>query len=165
MQHRRQQVRLPPRAIAASGTSAPTQYATATPCTNSDGTVSHSGGAVAACPLVASESPTPSIAAAVSTQAIVIVGLRHATRAMAIAAIAISSDGPRLVPSALVHGADVTSAVERKIEQIEALQAQRDHRADQADGKRAEDHPFAAAGPGAIQAAKNTPPTPTNSPR
>ena len=99
--------------------------------------VSHCGDAVAAWPLVASESPTPAIASIVSTQAIVMVGLRHVNPATAIAAIAISSDGPRLVASALVHGADVSEAAEGKIEQIETLQADRHHRADKADRKRA----------------------------
>src|ERR1700736_4136313 len=74
---------------------------------NTTGRVNHCGGAVAACPLVASDNPTPAIAADVSTQAIVLIGLRHAIPAVIIAALAISSDGPRLVASALVHGADV----------------------------------------------------------
>ena len=71
-------------------------------------------------------------------------GLRQANPAIAIAAIAISSDGPRLVPSALFHGARCQQAAERKIEQIETLQAERHHRADEADRKRAGDHPRAA---------------------
>ena len=72
--------------------------------------MSHCGVAVAAWPLVASETPTPAIASMVSTRATVALGLFHANHAIAITAMAINSEGPRLVASALAHGADVAMA-------------------------------------------------------
>ena len=125
------------RANATRGASAPTQKAMATPWTNMAGAVSHFGDAVAACPLVASESPTPAIARTVNSRAIILAGLRHANQAIAIDAIAISSDGPRLVPSAPVHGADVASPLTGRSSRVDTLQAKRDDSARETDGKRA----------------------------
>src|SRR5258705_7354122 len=134
------------------------------PCRNSDGRVSHCGEAVAACPLAASESPTPTMASVVNTQAIRMLGLFHAYQAIAITPIAIDNDGPRLVPSALVHGADVAMPPRGR------LRRSRPCRPSEAT---ALTRPTASAprltvdalGPCPIQAAKNAPPTPTNRPR
>ena len=129
-----------PIVIAANGVSAPTQYATPMPCRNTVGRVSHCGGAVAACPLAASDKPTPASAMADNAAAERAETICQATRAAAIAAIAISIDGSRLVVAAAFHGADSSMAVERKTEQIETLKAQRSRRADQAEDQRGTDH-------------------------
>jgi hypothetical protein len=54
---------------AISGSSAPTQNATQTTCTNTDGRVSHCGAALLACPLSASARPTTNKAASDSPRA------------------------------------------------------------------------------------------------
>src|SRR3977135_3569064 len=77
---------------------------------NTDGRDSHCGDADAAWPLVASESPAPAIATDVSTPAILIPEPCRADHARAIATVAISSDGPKLVETALGHGAAVSKA-------------------------------------------------------
>jgi hypothetical protein len=134
------------------------------PCRNSDGRVSHCGEAVAACPLAASDSPTPAMADVVNAHAIRMPGLFHAHQAMAITTIAINSDGPREVASAPVHGADVTMPARGR------LRRSRPCRPSEAT---ALTRPTASAprltidplGPCPTHAAKNVPPTPTNSPR
>ena len=90
-------------------------------------------------------SPTPAIATPVSTQAIVIDGLRQANRAIAIATIAISSDGPRLVDKRARPWRQRREAAQRQVQQIEALQAERGHRADKADAERGKDRCPAAS--------------------
>src|SRR6185295_12969807 len=116
------------------------------------------------CPLVASDSPTPTIASVVRTQAIGTLGLFHAYQAMAITTIAIDSDGPRLVASALAHGADVTMPPGGRLRRSRPCRPSETI---------ALTRPMASAprltvdphGPCPIHAAKNAPPTPTNSPR
>ena len=113
---------------------------------------------------MASESPAPAIANAVSTQAIVIVGLRQANRAIAIAAIAISSDGPKLVANALLHGASVSNAVSGRFCRSRPCKPS-DATALTMPTPSAPRMILPPSGPHPIQAAKKTPPTPTNSPR
>ncbi len=93
------------RRIAISGASAPSQYAMPTPCRNIAGRVRTCGGAVAAWPLAASDSPTPSMAIADSVRPARALCIADMPRPSA--TIAINNDGPRLVPSAIVHGAEV----------------------------------------------------------
>src|SRR6201999_3792830 len=93
-------------AMAISGAKAPTQYATQMPCRNTAGRVNHCGEADAAWPVAANESPTPAIANAPSRQATVLDATSNAARLAAMAAIATSSDGPRLVPSAAFQAAN-----------------------------------------------------------
>ena len=134
------------------------------PCRNSDGRVTHWGEAVAAWPLAASDNPTPAIASVVNTQEIRMLGLCHAYQATAITTIAINSDGPRLVASALVHGAEVTMPPSGRLRRSSPC------RPSEATALK---RPMASAprltvdplGPCPIQAAKNAPPTPANSPR
>ncbi len=100
----------------------------------------------------------------VNTQAIGMLGLFHAYQATAITTIAIKSDGPREVASALAQGADVTMPPSAR------LRRSRPCRPSEAT---ALTRPTASAprltvdplGPCPIQAAKNAPPTPTNRPR
>src|SRR5258705_2419652 len=134
------------------------------PCRNSDGRVSHCGEAVAACPLAPSESPTPTIASVVNTQAIRMPGLFHAYQAIAITTIAINSDGPREVASALAHGADVTMPPRGRLRRSSPCRPSEATAltTPTASAPRLTVDPLARC---PIQAAKYAPPTPTNSPR
>src|SRR4051794_8785714 len=99
------------------------------------------------------------MATEVSTHAIVIVGLCQASLAIAIAAIAISNDGPTLVENAPTHGAAVSKAAtgrpcrSRPCRPSAATALTRPTRI-------APRIILPPDGPHPIQAAKNTPPTP-----
>ncbi|MET3907391.1 hypothetical protein ABID59_001722 [Bradyrhizobium sp. S3.3.6] len=147
---------------AASGASAPIQNATARPWRKIAGRVSTSGGAVAACPVMASDRPTPANATAARARACH--ARPSAISASSIAAMATSKAGPALVTNATVQGAAVTSAAGGR---------PRRSRPNTPSETIALGRPTSSAARGApipaidreIQRAKNTPPTPTNSPR
>ena len=147
---------------AASGASAPIQKATARPWRKIAGRVSTSGDAVAACPVMASESPTP--ANAITARARAYHARPSAISASSIAAMATSKAGPALVANAMVQGAAVASAAGGK---------PRRSRPNTPSDTTALGRPTSSAARGTlmpvidheIQRPKNTPPTPTNSPR
>ncbi len=135
--------------------------ATPRPCRKIAGRVSASGGAVAACPVMASDRPTP--VNAMIARARAYHALRRATSASSIASRATSRAGPALVATATFQGAAVARAGSGRPRRSRPNAPR--HAA--ALGK-----PRASARRGtaipvidpAIQRAKNTPPTPTNSP-
>lgn len=93
---------------AVSDASAPIQKATARPWRKTAGRVNTSGDAVAACPVMASESPTP--ANATTTRARAYHARPSAISASSIATMATSKAGPALVANAILQGAPVTIA-------------------------------------------------------
>src|SRR3954449_10478876 len=93
---------------ATSGARAPIQKATPRPWRKIAGRVNSSGGAVAACPVMASDEPTPTkemIARARAHHA-----LTSASNANSIATMATSKAGPALVPDATFQEAIVARA-------------------------------------------------------
>ena len=104
------------------------------------------------------------MATAVSFQDIDIDGLCQPRRAINIAAIAISSDGPRLVPSALFHGANENRPLSGRFSRSRPCRPS-DATALTRPMRNAPMITRAPLGPHPIQDAKNTPPTPANSPR
>src|SRR3954453_13528321 len=90
---------------ATSGARAPIQKATPRPWRKIAGRVNSSGGAVAACPVMASDKPTPT--KAIMARARAHHALPSASDANSIAAMATSKAGPALQPDATVQGAIV----------------------------------------------------------
>ena len=128
------------------------------------GRVSHCGAAVAACPLRPATVRRPP-------------GARSTPRRSGPRALCARSKGDRSSRRSLSAGTaqggvqprfprrrrDDTAG--RKIEKVEPLQAERAHRADEAESERAAADTRRSARRCPIQAAKNAPPTPTNRPR
>jgi len=105
------------------------------------------------------------MATLVSTQAIIIDRLRQANRAIAIATIAIRSDGPRrLVDHALVHGATDTRPVRGRLSRSMPCRPS-EATVLKSPMRSAARIAVPPLGPCPIQTAKNTPPTPANRPR
>ena len=119
---------------AASGASAPIQKATPMPCRKIAGRVSHSGGAVAACPVMASDRPTP-------TKATIAQSARAPRAAQRQQREQHRSDGdeqrgPGLVAERDLPGRHRRERRQRQVEQIEPQHAKRHHRARETDRER-----------------------------